>query len=98
MFTANPQIQEKVIEILKDPDTKEWTETIDSESARINYQKHLAEYLLYRKSTVQNLIKNFKKDENKETNYARVLIIDSQKNMKPVIIKRRSSKFTLKYV
>ncbi len=66
MFKANPQIQEKVVEILKDPDTKEWMETIDSESARINYQKHLAEYLLYRKSTVQNLIKNFKKDENKE--------------------------------
>lgn len=66
MFKANIQIQEKVIEILKDPDTKEWIETIDSESARINYQKHLAEYLLYRKSTVQNLIKNFKKDENKE--------------------------------
>ena len=66
MFKANPQIQEKVIEILKDSDTKEWTETIDSESARINYQKHLAEYLLYRKSTIQNLIKNFKKDEIKE--------------------------------
>jgi len=66
VFTANPQLQEKVIEILKDPDTKEWTETIDSESARINYRKHLAEYLLYRKLTVQNLIKNFKKDENKE--------------------------------
>ncbi len=66
MFKADPQIREKVIEILKDSDTKEWTETIDSESARINYQKHLAEYLLYRKSTIQNLIKNFKKDENKE--------------------------------
>ncbi len=66
MFKANPEIRDKVIEILNDPDTKEWIETINSESARINYQKHLAEYLLYRKLTVQNLIKNFKKDENKE--------------------------------
>ena len=67
MFTANLEIQKKVDEILKDSDTKEWIETIDSESARVNYQKHLAEYLIYRKSTIQNLIKNFKKDENKET-------------------------------
>lgn len=66
MFKANLQIQEKVIEILKDPDTKEWVDTINSESGRINYRKHLAEYLLYQKSTIQNLIANFKKDENKE--------------------------------
>jgi len=66
MFKANPLINEKVTEILNDPDTKEWVETINSESARINYRKHLAEYLLYRKTTIQNLIKNFKKDENNE--------------------------------
>lgn len=66
MFKANLEIQEKVKEILKDPDTVDWIATISSESAKINYQKHLAEYLLYRKLTIQDLITNFKKDENKE--------------------------------
>lgn len=66
MFKANLQIQDKVNEILKDSDTKEWVETIGSESARTNYPKHLAEYLLYRKVTIKTLVQNFKEDENKE--------------------------------
>ena len=66
MFKANLEIQNKVKELLNDPDTVDWIATISSESAKINYQKHLAEYLLYRKLTIQNLITNFKKDENKE--------------------------------
>ncbi len=66
MFKANPEIQTKVEEIRKDPDTVDWIATITSESAKINYEKHLAEYLIYRKSTIQELIADFKKDENKE--------------------------------
>jgi len=66
VFKANPEIQKKVEEIRKDPDTVDWIATISSESARINYEKHLAEYLLYRKLTIQNLVDSFKKDENKE--------------------------------
>ena len=66
MYKANLDIQRKVEEILQDPDTVNWIETIGSESARINYIKHLAEYLLYRKSTISELIANFKKDENNE--------------------------------
>ena len=66
MFLANPEIQKKVEEILQDPDTKDWNETISSESARINYRKHLAEYLLWRKLTIKKLVASFKKDENKE--------------------------------
>ena len=66
MFKANPEIQKKVKEILQDPDTVDWIATISSESAKINYQKHLAEYLIYRKTTIQKLVNNFKKDENKE--------------------------------
>ena len=66
MFKANPEIQKKVEEIRKDSDTVDWIATITSESARINYQKHLSEYLIYRKLTIKNLVASFKKDENKE--------------------------------
>ena len=66
MYKANLDIQNKVEEILEDPDTKDWIDTIGSESARINYIKHLAEYLLYKKSTISELVANFKKDENNE--------------------------------
>ena len=66
MFLANPEIQRKVEEILQDPDTNDWIETKSSESARINYRKHLAEYLLWRKLTIKKLVASFKKDENKE--------------------------------
>ena len=66
VYKANLDIQRKVEEILQDPDTVNWIETIGSESAQINYQKHLSEYLLYRKLTIQNLVACFKEDENKE--------------------------------
>ena len=66
MFKANPEIQKKVDEIFKDSDTADWITTITSESAKINYQKHLAEYLIYRKLTISKLVANFKEDENKE--------------------------------
>lgn len=66
MFKANPDIQKKVDELRKDSDTVDWITTITSESAKINYEKHLAEYLIYRKSTISKLVANFKKDENKE--------------------------------
>jgi len=66
VFKANPDIQKKVDELRKDSDTVDWITTITSESAKINYEKHLAEYLIYRKSTISKLVANFKKDENKE--------------------------------
>jgi len=66
VFKANLEIQNKVKELLNDPDTVDWIATISSESARTNYQKNLAEYLLYRKLTIQNLVANFKEDENRE--------------------------------
>jgi len=66
VFKANLELQKKVQEILQDPDTVDWIATIRSESAQINYQKHLAEYCLHINSTIQDLVASFKKDENKE--------------------------------
>jgi len=67
MFKPNIELMAKAEEILKDRDTKEWLDTIDSDSAQINYQKHVAEYLLFRKQTIQQLISNFKKKKLNET-------------------------------
>jgi len=64
---TNQVLLSSLEEILKDRDTKEWVETIASESARLNYPKHVAEYLLYRKITIKRLITNFRKDQIKET-------------------------------
>jgi len=63
VYKPNLEIQKKVEEILKDTDTKDWLATISSESAKINYSKHLAEYLLYRKTNITELVNYFKKDE-----------------------------------
>ncbi len=67
MVQANQALLLKLEEILKDRDTKEWVETIASESARLNYPKHVAEYLLNRKITIKRLITNFNRDQIKET-------------------------------
>lgn len=67
MVKPNQALLSNLEEILKDRDTKEWVETIASESARINYPKHVAEYLLYRKIKIKRLITNFNKDQIKET-------------------------------
>jgi len=64
---ANPQLLQKLDEILKDKDTKEWANTLASESCRLNYPKHVAEYLLYRNNSIKTMIKNFNKDKIKET-------------------------------
>jgi len=66
VFTPNLELQKKVQEILQDHDTVDWIATISSESAQINYQKHLAEYCLHINSTIPDLVVSFKKDENKE--------------------------------
>jgi len=63
---ANPQLLQKLDEIMKDKDTKEWANTLASESCRLNYPKHVAEYLLYRNNSIKTMIKNFKKDKIKE--------------------------------
>ena len=81
MFKANPEIQKKVDEIFKDSDTVDWIATITSESAKINYQKHLAEYLIYRKSTIKKLVSNFKKDENKEIKNVQAFVNEMLKRL-----------------
>lgn len=83
MFEANLAIQEKVKEILTDSDTKEWIETIDSESAKINYQKHLAEYLLDRQLTINDLVRNFKKDEISEIKRVQAFVNKMIKRLAP---------------
>ncbi|MGI0064279.1 MAG: hypothetical protein ACREAL_05345, partial [Nitrosopumilaceae archaeon] len=67
MVKANKQLLVKLEEILQDNDTKEWVNTIGSESARLNYPKHVAEYLLHRNIPIKKLIKNFKTSEIQET-------------------------------
>ncbi len=44
MVKANPQLLQKLDEILKDNDTKEWVNSLSSESCKLNYPKHVAEY------------------------------------------------------
>lgn len=83
MFEANLEIQRKVDEILQNSDTKDWIETIGSESAQINYIKHLAEYLLYRKSTISELVSNFKKDENEEIKNVQSFVNQMLKRLAP---------------
>ena len=83
MFKANLAIQKKVEEIIKDDDTREWIETIDSESAKINYQKHLAEYLLDRKLTIQELVSNFKKNEIDEIKKVQAFVNQMLKRLAP---------------
>lgn len=83
MFKANLAIQKKVEEIIKDDDTREWIETIDSESAKINYQKHLAEYLLDRKLTIQKLVSNFKKNEIDEIKKVQAFVNQMLKRLAP---------------
>jgi len=83
VFKANLAIQKKVEEIIKDDDTREWIETIDSESAKINYQKHLAEYLLDRKLTIQKLVSNFKKNEIDEIKKVQAFVNQMLKRLAP---------------
>ena len=66
MVQLNIALAQKVEELLQDEDTKQWIVTLNSESAKINYKKHLAEYLLHQNITISQLIENFKKDEPKE--------------------------------
>lgn len=86
MYKANLDIQRKVEEILQDPDTVNWIETIGSESAQINYQKHLSEYLLYRKLTIQNLVACFKEDENKEIKNVQAFVNQMLQKLAPATV------------
>lgn len=61
-MTGNIDLDNKVKELQKDRDTTEWLATIGSESVKINYLKHLAEYLAYRNISIKILIENLKKD------------------------------------
>ena len=65
-MNENIEIKKKVEELLTDEDTQQWINTIRSESAKINYQKHLAEYLVYRNLTIKQLINNFGGDDQIE--------------------------------
>jgi len=64
---TNPQLSQKLDKILKDNDTKEWVNSLSSESCKLNYPKHVAEYLLYRNNSIKTMIKNFNQDKIKET-------------------------------
>lgn len=63
---ANQEIKTGVEKLLQDQDTKGWHDSLESETTRINYPKHLVEYLLYRNLSVKQLIKNFKNDQVRE--------------------------------
>jgi len=63
---ANLEIKSGVEELFQDQDTKGWHESLESETTRINYPKHLTEYLLYRKISIKQMIKNFKADQVRE--------------------------------
>jgi len=63
---ANLEIKSGVEVLLHDQDTKGWHDCLESETTRINYPKHLAEYLLYRKISIKQMIKNFKADQVRE--------------------------------
>ncbi len=55
MFKPNLEIQNKVKELLNDPDTVDWVATISSESAKINYQ------LVFRKNIESNNFSSWKR-------------------------------------
>lgn len=86
MYKANLEIQDKVEEILQDSDTINWIATIGSESAQINYRKHLSEYLIYRKSTIQNLVACFKEDENKEIKNVQAFVNHMLQKLAPATV------------
>jgi len=67
MVKANREVMAKLEEILKDKDTKEWVDSLNSESTIMNYPKHVAEFLVYRKISIKQFISSFKKDVVKET-------------------------------
>ena len=66
MVESNNLLASKVAELLQDEDTKQWLVTLGSESSKINYKKHLAEYLLNHNITIAQLIENFKQNEAQE--------------------------------
>lgn len=64
---VNLELKTKVVEILGDNDTKHWVSTLGSESSQTNYPKHLGEYLIHRKFSINQFIDIFKKDSMSET-------------------------------
>jgi len=80
---VNVELAEKVEKILQDEDTKQWLQTIGSESAQINYKKHLAEYLLHRNITVSELIQNYKNNENQESKILQAYVNEMLKKLAP---------------
>jgi len=82
MVKADPELMAKLDEILKDNDTRQWTATLTSESVKINYPKHLAEYLVYANQTAQQMIKNFKADQIKESKHIQEFVNHMIENRK----------------
>jgi len=78
-----PEINAKVLEILKDTDTKEWLDTLESESVKMNYPKHLAEYLLHRKLTIKQMVSNFKRNQSRETKRLQEFVNQLLKKLAP---------------
>jgi len=99
VYKANPEIKAKADELLGDSDTKEWLDTIGSASARINYHKHLAEYLIWRNIGVKELISNFKANEISETKRLQEFVNLMLKKLKPASVANYASaiKSRLKY-
>ena len=82
-MAENVDLNAKVKELMEDSDTAVWIQTIGSESARISYQKHIAEYLAHRNLTIQQLIESFKKDQNFEIKKLQEFVILLQRRIAP---------------
>lgn len=60
-------LQTEISKLLNDKDTSEWIKSLESESTKRNYPRHVAEYLLYRKITISELIELFKEKHVEES-------------------------------
>lgn len=83
MVQTNVALAEKVKEILQDEDTKQWVLTLGSESARTNYKKHLAEYLLNRNISVSQLIQNYRENESQESKTLQAFVNQMMEKLEP---------------
>jgi len=60
------EIQVKIEEILIDKDSKDWYNSLESDSTKETWPIGIAQYLLYRKITVKDLVKAFKHNNLRE--------------------------------
>ncbi|MFY9299932.1 MAG: hypothetical protein WAO91_01910 [Candidatus Nitrosotenuis sp.] len=79
----NTALAKKVEELLQDEDTRQWIATLGSESSKINYKKHLAEYLLTRNITISQLIENFRQNEAQEAKNLQAFVNNMLEKLAP---------------